>query len=437
MTYSEAIDFLFDSHPAFERQGADGYKPGLECVERLAEAFGNPHKHLRCIHIAGTNGKGSTAHLLAAILQNAGYRTGLFTSPHLVDFTERIRMDGVPVCHDEVVRFVERYQAKYSGIQPSFFELSTIMAFDIFRRNGADISVIETGLGGRLDSTNIIDPMLSVITNVDYDHTDLLGDTLEAIATEKAGIIKPGRPVIVSEAPVPEVRRVFADRAARLGCEITFAEDVAEIQSSIPAEGEYRTATFGALHSALTGECQLANARGVLEAVKALRKAGLTISDDAVARGFAEVTLLTGLRGRWSEGRLPQGGRLVYDTGHNPAGWRYTVARLGRLGGQLHMVIGFVVDKDVRSILRLMARSLPAGTQYYFTQPDSHRALEATRLKAMAAEEGITGTDFGKDVDAAVAKAEEGIASGDTLFIGGSNYLIGQWLSSRSPRAHL
>lgn len=435
MDYQAAIDFLYNSLPAFERQGVIGYKPGLERVEQLAEAFGNPHRSLKCIHIAGTNGKGSTAHLLASVLQCAGYKVGLFTSPHLVDFTERIRIDGIPVDHNRIVDFVCRYQDMHLGIYPSFFELTTIMAFDIFARENVDYAVIETGLGGRLDSTNIITPILSVITNVDFDHTDLLGDTLESIAGEKAGIIKAGVPVIVSES-AGVVRDVMQLTATLRHSPIFFADQSAEIVEADTLSGVYYTSSFGELRSQLTGACQLANARGVLEAIKALTRLGVNIPASAVRTGFASVMRLTGLRGRWTEISMPGGATLVYDTGHNPAGWRYTVERLRSVSGRLKMVLGFVADKDVASILGMISENLPHDTACYITQPESHRALPATDLCKMAQSAGLSVADCETSVCEAVRKAKEGIAPGDTLFIGGSNYLIGDWLSSLSPQAH-
>lgn len=436
MDYTDTLEFLYNSMPAFERQGSDGYKPGLERVEALAEAFGNPQQSFPCVHIAGTNGKGSTAHLLAAIMQCAGYRTGLFTSPHLQRFEERIRIDGLPIAPQQVVEFVDRYRAKALDIEPSFFELTTVMSFDAFAAEKVDIAIIETGLGGRLDSTNIVDPLLSIITNVDFDHTDLLGDTLDAIAREKAGIIKPGRPVVVSEAE-GIVRLTLEAAAQEKGSRAVFAEDCGEIIAARPLEGEYQTKTFGTLRGALTGEWQLANARGVLEAVKLLRQMGCNIPDSAVAEGFLKVTDLTGLQGRWTERILPDGVILVYDTGHNPAGWRYIADRLSKRASRVHLVLGFVADKDVSAILRMLAQKMPEDTAYHLTQPDSHRALRVEQLAEMAAQAGLPVTSTNDAPTAAYDKAKEGAASGDTLYVGGSNYLIGGLLSSLSPQAHL
>ncbi|MDE6384093.1 MAG: bifunctional folylpolyglutamate synthase/dihydrofolate synthase [Paramuribaculum sp.] len=435
MNYADTLEFLYNSMPAFERQGSDGYKPGLERVKALAEAFGNPHKSFPCVHIAGTNGKGSTAHLLAAIMQCAGYRTGLFTSPHLEHFEERIRIDGRPITQEQVVEFVDRYRAKALDIEPSFFELTTVMGFDAFAAANVDIAIVETGLGGRLDSTNIVDPLLSLITNVDFDHTDLLGDTLEAIAREKAGIIKPGRPVVVSEAN-GIVRSTFEAVAQEKGARVSFAEDCGEIIAARPLDGEYETNTFGQIESALTGQWQVANARGVLEAVRQLRQMGYIIPDNAMAEGFLNVVKLTGLRGRWTERELSDGVRLVYDTGHNPAGWRYIVDRLSRRDGRVHLLLGFVADKDVSAILRMLAEKMPADTVYHLTQPDSHRALHVEQLAALASAAGIAVTSTSADPIVAYEKAKEGAAAGDTLYVGGSNYLIGGLLSSLSPQAH-
>lgn len=435
MDYQSTIDFLYGSMPAFERQGAEGYKPGLERVLELSRLFGDPHKSFPSIHIAGTNGKGSTAHLLASILQCAGYKTGLFTSPHLLDFTERIRINGKETDHRSVVDFVARFQKMTATVEPSFFELTTVMAFDIFVSANVDIAVVETGLGGRLDSTNILNPLLSVITNVDYDHTDLLGDTLEKIAREKAGIIKPERPVVVSEAQ-GGVKDVFLAMAKAAQSPIVFADCQNEILCANAQAGEYDTATFGKLYGALTGTCQLANARGVLEAVKMLREMGYTIPLQAVSDGFKLVTELTGLRGRWTEIALTNGHRLIYDTGHNPAGWRYTVSRLKNLPGRIHVIIGFVADKDVESILKLLADNMPSDTPYYITQPQSHRALNYETLADMARANKMKVVGEYADIEEAMIKAKEDAAVSDTLFVGGSNYLIGNLLSSRFLQAH-
>lgn len=431
--YKAVTDYLFNQLPAFEQKGASAYKPGLHTVTRLSELFGSPHSRLRCIHVAGTNGKGSTCHSLAAVLQSAGYKVGLFTSPHLVDFRERMRIDGRMIPEQEVVDFVDRYRAMDAGLHPSFFELTTVMAFDWFARSGVDVAVIEVGLGGRLDSTNIITPCLSVITNISLDHTGLLGNTPAAIAGEKAGIIKPGVPVVIGEAGDASVREVFSRKAAEEKAPIEFAEDYRPVLSfSSSAEGgfDYLTRDFGKVHGELSGECQPLNVATVLTALVALRRQGFEISDRSVAEGMSRVGELTGLAGRWMTlGREPL---RVCDTGHNPGGWRYIVDQLGAAGRQLHLVIGFVDDKDVGSILGMLAAVVPAA-RYYFVAPQSHRALPAASLAEMAAGYGLKGESF-----ASVAEGYENALAaagkGDMVFIGGSNYVVGELLAADSDQ---
>ncbi len=314
--YQQTLDWLFTQTPMFHRVGSAAYKPGLERTLELSAAFGSPHHDLRCIHVAGTNGKGSTASLIASVLTSAGYRTGLFTSPHLVDFRERIRIDGEMIGRDEVTGFVDTFRERCPGMEPSFFELTTVMAFDYFARRGVDYAVIEVGLGGRLDSTNIIRPELSVITNISLDHTSLLGDTPAAIAAEKAGIIKAGVPVVIGRAE-GDVRQVFADRAAAVGAPIEFACDEPLVSAVCRADrNEYHAAAMGDFVCELSGECQAENANTVLHALR-----HLPVGPDAIRTGFASVGALTGLRGRWTI--LRRDPVVIYDTGHNPGGWQY------------------------------------------------------------------------------------------------------------------
>lgn len=426
--YQQTVDWLFSQLPMFEAKGNSAYKPGLDTVTRLSEAMGNPHRRLRCIHIAGTNGKGSTAHTLAAILQSAGYSTGLFTSPHLIDFRERMRVDGNMISREEVVDFVERYQRLGLDIHPTFFELTTVMAFEFFARRDVDYAVIETGLGGRLDSTNIITPILSVITNISLDHTSLLGSTKAAIAAEKAGIIKPGVPVVVGEAPAgsPE-REVFEQKALDCGSRLTVASDKPLYASVEHTDGAivYTNTPWGTLTGELCGDCQPHNTATVLAAVARLTDQCIDIPARAVARGMARVSSLTSLMGRWQKfGDRPT---RICDTGHNPGGWSYIARSLEHVEGHLHAVLGFVGDKDVAAILAM----LPRGDRYsyYLTMPRSERALDCRRLQQMAAESGISAPAYDTVAEAyenALLRAKEG----DTVFVGGSTYVVSDLMKS-------
>ncbi len=424
MTYQQTLDFLYTQIPVFQCEGASAYKPGLERSLALAGAFGDPHKRFPSVHIAGTNGKGSTAHTIAAVLQRAGYKTGLYTSPHLVDFRERIRVDGKMIAERDVVDFVERFRGMNLGIEPSFFELTMTMAFEHFAREGVDIAVVEVGLGGRLDSTNILLPRLSVITNISLDHTALLGDTPVAIAREKAGIIKGGVPVVIGEAE-GDVKRLFIERAEECGAPILFAEEVKPIKEVVAADGGgwlYRGTPFGELRGELGGDCQPRNAATILTALTLLSSQGWEIDDDAVAEGFARVTELTGLAGRWM--KVSDNPSVICDTGHNTGGWEYLSRRLRSLSPRLKMVIGFVNDKDVSHILEMM----PRDAEYFFTQASIPRALPADAVKAEGALHGLRGEAYG-DVATAVEAAKKSASADDTIFVGGSTFVVGEFLS--------
>lgn len=426
MEYNEAIEFLYKSMPAFERNGSADYKPGLERVEALDRAFGNPSRPLRAVHIAGTNGKGTTAHALAAVLQAAGLRTGLFTSPHLVDFRERIRIDGQMIDTDTVCRFVDRYREMDLGIEPSFFELTTVMAFEAFRDAGVDVAVIETGLGGRLDSTNIIRPELSVITNIALDHTDLLGDTLPQIAAEKAGIIKPGVPVVVSNVTDEDVMRVLRSVADERKSPVTFASDMAwwtGVEVAPAGTLTLKGTRWGDVATSLSGAFQCDNLRGVLAALAVLEKP-FNITARAVRDGLGEGIPATGLRGRWMvAGHNPL---TIIDTGHNPDAWRRIVAQLAAMPGEKRVVAGFVADKDVQTVIDLMVELQPF-TLYATAPVNTHRALPAERFAAMvrSALPDVVVQSYA-DVRTAVQAAREDAAPTDVLFVGGSNYLIGE-----------
>jgi dihydrofolate synthase/folylpolyglutamate synthase len=419
MNYQETLDFLYTQVPMFQSIGAGAYKPGLDTVRALSAKFGNPHLRLRTIHVGGTNGKGSTAHTLAAVLQSAGYKTGLFTSPHLTDFRERIRIDGRMISREAVVDFVGRYLSNGGNeLKPSFFELTTIMAFEYFEKSNVDVAVIEVGLGGRLDSTNIITPDLSVITNISLDHTALLGHTPEAIATEKAGIIKEGVPVVIGESG-GAVREVFADTAARRHAPICYADDLIGYEHAELHDDHisYHATLYGDLTGELCGDCQLKNASTILCSIDSLCQLGYNISSEAVAAGFSNVCRLTGLAGRWMKVR--ENPTVICDTGHNVGGWSYLAERLSAYGDRLHMVIGFVNDKDVSGILKMM----PDKARYYFVRPSVERGLDHNALAAAASAAGKTGLTFGSVRDGyenALSQAKEG----DIVFVGGSTFVV-------------
>lgn len=433
MTYQQTLDYLYSQLAMYQRVGSDAYKPGLGNAIALDNAFGNPHRSYATIHVAGTNGKGSTAHTLAAVLQKAGYRTGLYTSPHLIDFRERIRIDGEMISCEEVVDFVERYLEKGLPVNPSFFELTMTMAFEHFARHKVDVAVIEVGLGGRLDSTNIINPVLGVITNISKDHTALLGNTLPEIAREKAGIIKPGVPVVIGEAE-GEVRKVFADKAATEQSEIVFACDNPPYSSFNREDSsiEYLDTPFGDISSQLTGDCQPKNAATVITALSQLIRLGFNIPSRAVAEGFAEVVTLTGLAGRWMVvDRQPL---TVCDTGHNIGGWQYLAPKLNSMPGRKHLVLGFVNDKDVSSILRLVKEISPVSI--YWTAASVNRALPSEELAARADELGIHGTPY-PDVAEAYNAARNAATPEDTVFVGGSTFVVADLMSLLNNRQTL
>lgn len=424
--YADTLDELYNDYAAFHKIGAGAYAPGLGTTLTLADALGNPHKRFKTIHVGGTNGKGSTAHTLAAVLQRAGYKVGLYTSPHILDFRERIRIDGEMIGKAEVVDFVGSLKGVQGQLHPSFFEATTLMAFDAFARAGVDIAVIEVGLGGRLDSTNIIEPLLSVITNISLDHTALLGDTEEAIAAEKAGIVKPGVPVVIGNAE-GEVRKVFERRAAETDSEIFFAKEQNAYAEAIhSANGiEYRGTAWGDIRGELCGDCQAENAATILTALRVLQGSLGPIPAAAVREGFAAVCALTGLAGRWMN--VPgQGVKVLCDTGHNIGGWRYLAPGLERLAqnGTLHVVLGFVNDKDVDAIMAL----LPRQAHYYFATPSVERARPAASTASIAAAHGIAGTAY-DDVASAFTAARQAARSEDTIFVGGSTFVVADLLA--------
>ncbi len=423
MTYQETLDYLYTQTPVFQRDGASAYKPGLDTARALSAAFGDPHRRYRAVHVGGTNGKGSTAHTLAAIFRSAGLRTGLYTSPHLLDFRERIRVDGEMISRDAVVDFVERYLAMpdVKDRHPSFFELTMTMAFEWFALREVDIAVVEVGLGGRLDSTNIIMPELSVITNISKDHTAFLGDTLREIAVEKAGIIKPGVPVVVGEAE-GDVLRVFEDAAARAGSPLVMAVPVVAREMDGGWLYEGCGMDGGDVYGELGGEFQPRNAATVLAAVRTL---GLPqVTADAVRAGFAGVCGLTGLRGRLTT-LCCAPYTLVCDTGHNPGAWQYLGAHLaGVKAPRKTVVVGFAADKDVDTILSMM----PRDARYLFTKPSGNRGLDAAELARMAGRHGLRG-ETAETVADAVARVRSEAVDGEYIFVGGSNFVVADLLA--------
>ena len=427
MTYQETLDYLFAQLPVFESQGAHAYKPGLERCEGMDEILGHPHKKFRTIHVAGTNGKGSTSHLLASILQCTGLKVGLFTSPHLVDFSERIRVNGSEIDHDYVVRWTAEHIEELKEFQPSFFELATMMGFCYFADNQVDIAIIEVGLGGRLDSTNIITPELSIITNISMDHTQFLGNTLPQIAAEKAGIMKPGVPCIIGECDDDRVHFTFEQNAQlHEVSRLYFADErrlVKWVQKQLGGN-LYTTLDDGELFCPLTGDCQPKNANTVLNAVNVLRNAGFDIPEEAVAKGFAEVLTLTHLRGRWETLANYDNGetKVLCDTGHNEGCFSYIGPQLKQLiadGHPLHIVFGMVSDKDIEAVLK----QLPAEATYYFCNAPTPRALPAQKLAEMAAAYHLAGKVY-NSIDEAIDAALSRLNGRQIAFIGGSNFIV-------------
>ncbi len=419
MNYQETIDYLYNAAPAFEKVGAGAYKEGLYNTHALDEHFGHPHKSYKTIHIAGTNGKGSCSHTIAAILQSAGYKVGLYTSPHLVDFRERIRVNGECISEERVIKFVEEERNFFEPLQPSFFELTTALAFKYFEEQTVDIAVIEVGLGGRLDCTNIITPLLSVITNISFDHTQFLGNTLALIAGEKAGIIKHGVPCVIGEY-TDETRKVFEQKAAEECSPIVFAQDN-KMESDVDFE--------------LKGAYQAKNRNTILNAVNILKRS-LHIDDNAVKEGFAKVCELTGLAGRWQT--LSESPLVICDTGHNLAGWEYLAPQIKdtfdkrRIENSsegkdctLRIVFGMVDDKDIHSVMHL----LPKNATYYFCQASTHRAIKAEKVAQMAQEAGLQGAHF-QSVKEAYDKAMEDSSQNDFIFVGGSSYVVADLLTA-------
>lgn len=427
MEYNEAIEYLYRQLPMFSRIGAAAYKPGLDTSLNLDKFFNHPHRNFKSIHIGGTNGKGSTSHMLAAILQSEGYKVGLYTSPHLVDFRERIRVNGEMIPQEEVVRFVEQFIAcDYDG-HPSFFELTMMMAFDYFSRAKVDYAIIEVGMGGRLDSTNIITPIGCVITNISWDHTQFLGETLSQIANEKAGIIKKDIPVVIGEAD-EEIKKVFKDKAESVGTSITFAEEQSYIKEFFSTDNF--TDTFGNTFSCqLSGDYQRKNINTVRSAIEMLRSLGIKISDTSINNGYRNVCSLTGLAGRWMQ--LEDSPLTICDTGHNQAGLDYNLKQLdhliaSRTNAKLHIVMGFVADKDIEHIIELF----PKSATYYISNAQIPRALPVDQLADKCTSIGLDFTKY-PTVESAYIAAKNAASDNDIIYIGGSTFVVADLLATR------
>ena len=426
MTYLQTLDYLYSKLPMFTRIGAVAYKKDLHNTLVLCEHLGNPQNQFRTIHVGGTNGKGSTSHMLAAILQEAGYKTGLYTSPHLKDFRERIRINGKMISKKFVTNFVTEQQGIIETLNPSFFEVTVGMAFSYFAQEEVDIAVIEVGLGGRLDSTNIISPELAVITNISLDHTYILGDTLQAIAKEKAGIIKPGIPVVIGEKQA-ETADVFTQKAQETGSLLTFADEALQL-SDTKTEQQYLVTTvkkdseiiYESLYLDLTGTYQKKNVLTVVAAILKLKQLHFNIEDEAVFRALRNVKEITGLMGRWQT--LSLSPLVICDTGHNLAGLTEVVQNIQNTPYQkLHMVFGVLKDKDVNSVLAI----LPPEATYYFTQPQLERALPAEDLSEQAAKHHLYGEVY-DSVATALQAAKQNASPDDLIFIGGSTFVVAE-----------
>lgn len=425
MNYQETLNYLYNSTPVFEHVGAVAYKEGLQNTLALDKHFNHPHTNFKTIHIAGTNGKGSCSHSLASILQEAGYKVGLYTSPHLVDFRERIRVNGQCISKERVVKFVKDERKFFEPLHPSFFELTTALAFKYFDEQKVDIAIIEVGLGGRLDCTNIISPILSIITNISFDHTQFLGDTLAKIAAEKAGIIKKGVPVIIGEAN-EETRPVFQSKANEVNSDIVFAEDNAIVTSSSPiVDGgrRYNLSNNSTLVGELSGDYQERNMNTILCACNILKQMNIIKNDDIIAKGLTNICKNTGLLGRWQT--IQNNPTVVCDTGHNVGGWNYLAPQIKRQQcNQLRIVFGMVDDKDINSVMYL----LPKNAIYYWTQAESKRAIKAERVAEIAIKHDLRGEIF-DNVEVAYTKALQDSYKDDFVFVGGSSYIVADLLT--------
>ena len=406
MNYKRTLDWMFNKLPMYQTQGTTAYRKDITNTVLLANHLGNPERHLKCIHVAGTNGKGSTSHLLASVLQEAGYKVGLYTSPHLKDYRERVSINGIPISEDYVCEFINKNKPFFEANELSFFEMSVGLAFEYFIKEKTDLNIIEVGMGGRLDSTNIITPLVSVITNIGLDHTQFLGDTLEAIAHEKAGIIKPAIPVVIGEY-VPETKPVFLAKANETNSEIYFASDL--IQEDYP--------------SALLGDYQIQNKKTVLQTIKVLQdKKLLSVSETDIKNGFLNVIKNTGLQGRWQQ--LGENPTIICDTAHNAHGLKIVLQQLkNQAYERLHIVLGLVNDKNLEEILPLF----PLEALYYFCKPNIPRGLDAEILKEKAAAFNLIGETY-LSVSSAYQNAKKNAQSNDFIYVGGSTFVVAEIL---------
>ena len=428
MTYEETIQYLFNSAPLFQHVGGAAYKEGLSTTHILDAHFNHPHNQYKTIHIAGTNGKGSCAHTIAAILQHTGLKVGLYTSPHLVDFRERIRINGEMMPQQYVIDFVEEERSFFEPLHPSFFELTTALAFKYFAEQHVDVAVIEVGLGGRLDCTNIISPILSVITNISFDHTQFLGNTLAQIASEKAGIIKHKVPVIIGECNA-ETRPVFEHKAHEVEAPILFAEDNKEVLSSEFSDlyghklRHYTTRSFGDIYGELTGECQIKNANTILCALHSLSEI-FSVTHEDITYAFEHVCEMTGLRGRWQI--LQEHPTIICDTGHNTGGWQYLAHQLAQIatsGNKLHIVFGMASDKDIERVMS----TLPHEACYYWTKASVKRATSEQTIANIATKYDLHGKTY-SNVAEAYEAAVNNASANDYIYVGGSSFIVADLL---------
>jgi len=429
MTYKQTLAYLFSQLPMFHRIGAAAYKADLGNTIELCNILGNPEKGFKCIHIAGTNGKGSTSHFLASVLQESGYKTGLFTSPHLKDFRERIRINGHMISKSDVTTFVDKHKSDFNSIQPSFFEWTFALAAWYFAKEKVDIAVFETGMGGRLDSTNVVTPIISVITNIGLDHTQFLGSTLADIATEKAGIIKPGIPVVIGETN-PETAAVFNSFCEKLNAEIAYAD-----QQIVLDQSHYTrhfppllNADFNSVHQAniykltspLSGKYQVKNLATVLCTLEILQQSGMHFLKEKIASGIRRVIKNTGLMGRWQT--ISRHPLTIADIGHNPDGIREVLEQIELTPhDKLHFVLGVVNDKDVRSMLG----RLPKDATYYYCKADIPRGLDAGELAKLAGELALKGNIYPSVADALKA-AQQAAGTNDLVIVGGSAFVVAE-----------
>ncbi len=429
MNYQQTLDFLFTQLPMYQRVGKAAYKADLETTLLLDEHFRHPHQFYPTIHVAGTNGKGSVSHILAAALQEAGYRTGLYTSPHLKDFRERIRINGEMISEDYVVQFVSNNQKIIEDLKPSFFEITAAMAFDYFARERVDVAVIETGMGGRLDSTNIIKPLVSVITNIGLDHTRFLGNSIEKIAEEKAGIIKPEIPVVIGEKQ-PETSEVYARKSAELAAPVNHATDrfeIHEVKTQPPYKTQFITLFDRFLGDEFTWELDLVGkyqAKNLITALTTLDaiRGRFPVDDNVRKRAFKKIRKLTGFKGRWEV--LAQHPLTIADTAHNPEGLKDVVEQLSSIDYKnMHIVLGVVDDKNIDSILKL----LPLKAYYYYTKASIPRALDEKILKQKAVKYNLHGESF-EHVGSAINAAQNAASESDLIFVGGSTFIVAEVL---------